>query len=425
MLFRYSKSFFLALSLLATAGAVQAQQNFRPGYVVKTEGDTLRGQVQVRGAHRSEALCRFRPNSEAGTVDYKPAALRGYGLANGQRYETRLVPTTDSLGRPAQRQLFLEPLVSGRASLYTRRDAFDEVHYYLYLAQAGAGPVQELENRVVRRIYTANEAPEVIPVYRKTLSEAFRDCFAVQPSLPKLEYTASSLAAVVRRYNACSEPEAVFKSKDTGGPKRQGATVAFGVAGGVARTSMKFQGEISLRNGTFTSVSPLFGVYFTSTFPELNRNLELRVDALYQKLDYNDSYVARGFSSVDLREQASLQFQRLAVPLQLRYYFRTNTLRPYVYAGVNGNYLLSYATQLRSEYTAGGVPVVTNKEAVNPAIVSKTDFGVLGGAGLSLGVGKRAIGLELRAERNGGFVSSPTISAPIIQYGGGVSFQLF
>lgn len=347
-------------------------------------------------------------------------------MANGQQYETRLVPTTDSMGKPAQRQLFLELLVGGRASLYTRRDAYDEVHYYLYLAQAGAGPVQELENRVVKRGYAANEAANVIPVYRKTLSEAFRDCFAVQPSLPKLEYTASSLAQVVRRYNACSEPEAVFKSKDTNALKREGAAVAFGVVGGIYKTSMKFQGEISLRNGTYTSTSPAFGIYFSSTFPELNRNLELRIDALYQKLDYSDLYVAKGFSSVELREQASLQFQRLLVPLQLRYYFRTNLLRPYVFAGVHGSYLLSYSTQLRSEYTAGGVPVVTNKEALNPGIIGKSDYGVLGGAGLSFKAGKRrAIGFELRAERNGGFVSSPTISAPIIQYGGLVSIQLF
>jgi hypothetical protein len=413
----------LPVLLGLTSITAQAQANYKPGYVVLTAGDTLRGLIQARGDLRNSRLCRFRPAEDAPTVDYPPAALRAYGLASGLHYDTRLVPLPDSGGQRQERLYFLELLEGGKASLYLRRDGADQTHYYLYMASRGPAPVQELEKRVVHQIIKNQVFNETQNLYRNTLAEAFRDCLAIQPALPTLEFTASSLRSVVRRYNAYSGGTPAVRPA----AKKRPALLSGGLVAGVARTKLQFEGQTSLHNGSFTtSASPVGGLYVAAILPDLNENLQLRLDLLYEQLRYADSYVARDFSTVAVQEQASIQLQCLRLPLQLRYCFPIGRVRPFLLGGLTANYLLSSSRQLRSEYTAGNAQVVTNQAAVADANIRRIELGLLGGAGVATpGFGGHAVGLELRAERSTGFVSSGSYSAPLFRYSGLVSISVF
>ena len=403
-----------------------AQSSYKPGYVVLPAGDTLRGQVQARGELRNSTMCRFRPNSTAAAVDYAPSGLRGYGQTTGPYYETRLIILPDSAGRQPRRLFFLELLEGGKASLYTRRDAYDDMRYYLYMARDGAGPAQELVNRMFRRSTAQNEPVQYEPIYRKTLSEAFRDCFSVQPMLPKLDYSPKSLGKVVRLYNACSPLEKGQPAARQGAVKKE-SQVSFGAVAGAANTEMPFSGNISLHNGTFkSSATPTLGLFTTLTLPALNEKLEFRADALYQKLEYSDSYVARDISSVNVNEQVQLQFHQLLLPLQLRYYFLRGNLRPFLSAGVVGGFLLGETRQIRADYIAGGVTVVSYPQRIPDFAIRKFDLGFLAGAGLATSVIKgHPLGLEVRAQRSGGYIQISSFGAPIYQVLALLSYTLF
>ncbi|WP_167851958.1 hypothetical protein [Hymenobacter elongatus] len=106
----------LAVPLVALSSVAFAQSDFRPGYVVPTTGDTLRGEVDYRGEQRQAILCRFRAAANGAEVAYTPAQLRGYGLAQGQHYHSQLLPGA------VPQYVFLEVLALGTLALYHHAD---------------------------------------------------------------------------------------------------------------------------------------------------------------------------------------------------------------------------------------------------------------------------------------------------------------
>ena len=423
----------LALLLCGSIATAQAQGGYRPGYIVRSAGDTIRGFLFTRGSLRNSQQCRFRPAPDAAVVEYTPTDLRAYAFADGLRYESQLVPPTQLLETHSGEQdftprpLFLEVLESGRANLYTRRDASDATHYYLRMATAPAGPVQELENRLVSREGYMGIQRETKPVYRTTLSEAFRDCLAVQLLLPQLPFTASNLTEVVRRYNNCSAvPTATSATGATQAAATHRIRFSSGLVGGVVNSETRFQGNITLKNGTFKSTAPTAGLFVTALLSPLNDRFHLRLEVLYEQLKYSSSYVARGFSSVDLAEQATLEWHSVYVPLLLRYHLRTRGVRPFVTGGVSGSYLLSSVRELRSEYPAGGRQVVNTGPAVPDGAINNYSFGLLAGAGLAVPVVRgHSLSLEARAERSSGYVAASNYSAPLFRYSALFSFNIF
>ncbi|RZK30110.1 MAG: polysaccharide biosynthesis tyrosine autokinase [Hymenobacter sp.] len=70
MSFRLLTTSLLLLGAVSLSHQVCAQNAFTPGYLVQLNGDTIRGEVQLRGAMRSALMCRFRPTATAASTDY-------------------------------------------------------------------------------------------------------------------------------------------------------------------------------------------------------------------------------------------------------------------------------------------------------------------------------------------------------------------
>ena len=62
-----------------------AQQDFRPGYIVTSASDTLRGEVDYRGDIALSELCRYRNGSEQ-PREFEPEDIRAYGFADGRSF---------------------------------------------------------------------------------------------------------------------------------------------------------------------------------------------------------------------------------------------------------------------------------------------------------------------------------------------------
>ena len=384
--------------LLAALSHRAVGQDFQPGYIVQPSGDSLRGEVQVRGAMRSAIQCNFRASAAAAATTYLPTQLRAYGLQRGPAYQARLVPPA---GSEAATVAFVQVLVAGSASLYTHQDRHDQTRYYVAVKPDSLQELRQLrvQNTTEGQVLYEEQSP-----FRAVLAQALRACLAVQPLLPQLPFTKASLTHVVRRYNEC-----------LGGPApaaplaglREQSRLRVGLVAGVERSSVKLTNS-RLADGNFVAASPLLGAYVAFASPLLHRRLALRLDVLYQQARYADAYVARYVSTVEEREQARFEVRYLQLPLQVRYHFTSNKVRPFALAGVSFNYLLAYSTHLRSEYTsAAGPPVVMEYEVPN---VTRTDYGLLVGAGLATpGVAGHAIGLEVRGELSTGFLAGSSM----------------
>jgi hypothetical protein len=241
-----------AASLLG--GNAQAQGRFRPGYVVRLGGDTLRGQVQQRGAIRAAATCTFRSSATAEPTEYRPAELRAYGFAEGDHYEARVMERLRGKREVVLRTLFLSVLAQGKAQLYSMRDKDDVTHFYL---ATSPDSVQEL--RQVRTAVPSTNQDQILYEtqypFRAVLAEALRDCPAVQHLLPGLVLSEGDLRRVVTRYNACVAGPAALPAT----PVRQRSKASFGVVGGLQNERVDFEASSNFSSGEFKGSARPFG----------------------------------------------------------------------------------------------------------------------------------------------------------------------
>ena len=320
---------FLLFALGASCETTQAQTDFRPGYLVRPAGDTVRGEIDYRDARASTMQCRFRPNAGAPATVLQPTDLRAYGLLGERKLYRSLTPA----GAP--QPTFLEVLVSGPANLYALRDADRADHYYV---ATETFPLAELVHRKVMQ-EQANIVHEQ-NLYRTTLAQALTGCPIAQAQLPTLRYTAAELARAVTTYNNCQAPAAVAAAVIR---TPRAARPRLGIVLGTERTDMhvKFTDTYGQQHDLSFSpkVVPIGGLSLSVPLQALSRKLSLETELLYENIHYDQAF-GNAYSSASDRYTFDMAYLRL--PLLVRYTWPIGHLRPFIEAGP----VIAYALQL-------------------------------------------------------------------------------
>lgn len=110
----------LFFGLLIQVGILNAQTDFRPGFVINSTGDTLFGQIDYRGDLFMSLDCRFK-DSENKINNYSPNDIMAFRFIDSKFYVSRELNGT---------KVFLECLIKGKISIYYMRD-YNGDHYYL------------------------------------------------------------------------------------------------------------------------------------------------------------------------------------------------------------------------------------------------------------------------------------------------------
>jgi len=97
-----------------------AQTNFRPGYVIKLNGDTLFGDVDYRGDLLMSKKCSFRAANEKVVVDFTPSEISSYRFINGKYFVAKNVKNST---------YYLEFLINGKINIYYLRDEAGEYYF--------------------------------------------------------------------------------------------------------------------------------------------------------------------------------------------------------------------------------------------------------------------------------------------------------
>lgn len=406
----------LGLCTLAPATA-RAQADFRPGYIVKLAGDTVRGEVDYRGAAFSATRCRFRPTAGVAETTFEPSDLRGYGLSQEQKaYASFALPDTVA-------HFFLETVVRGPASLYYFRDGQQHDRFYITTASF---PLTELIYRKVRVARGGSVYLNEQNIFRNTLAQALAGCPAVQRKLTVLSFYERDLAKAVVAYNQCINP---------GGPlaapvatTRQ--SLQIGIVLGVAQTRLALNG-----GGTFYTSTPLYdnlhfkantvpviGLSFRLPLSRLSRKLSLGAELFYETQKYADNFTPQNIPLTRTYSRLEFDLAYLRLPISVRYTF-PGKIRPLVEAGPT----LAYALKK----TNTGYPAFAGGANNSPYQVFDGDdfrsleFGAMLGTGLQTNYwqGRRATVL-IRYERSNGFSDYNNTSTTIQRVYGLLVFDL-
>jgi hypothetical protein len=110
----------ILFGLIISTGILNAQRDFRPGYIIKAVGDTIFGQIDYRGSLSMSSVCMFQ-DKENKITEYQPNDIIAFRFIDSKYYVSREVNN---------KKVFLEYLINGKISIYYMRNDTGD-HYYI------------------------------------------------------------------------------------------------------------------------------------------------------------------------------------------------------------------------------------------------------------------------------------------------------
>ncbi|MEZ5069820.1 MAG: hypothetical protein R2751_02335 [Bacteroidales bacterium] len=328
----------LAVLTLVSPGLLNGQSNFKPGYYITHQLDTVYGEIDARGDIRNARTCSFRSDKNAGVVDFKPNDILAYRFVNGKYYVSRTYRI-----RGEDRPVFAEYLVNGLSDLYYFRDTDDE-YYYLQTGEGDPLLLHQTTDTIVRNGQTMLfEKKEHIGLMKM----AFGDCMEIQPQLDNLTLTHKSLIRATESYHEmmCPDEVCLVYLKET-----PAIALHVGLTGGIGRDGLVFQNMEYYDELTYSpNWHPFMGTQLDVFAPRINDKIRFMLRTEFCRIDYHAASSEEIRSMVFQRFDSRIETSQMRTFAGLGYVYPKGRVRPSASAGVALNFLLSYDYLLTRE----------------------------------------------------------------------------
>lgn len=251
---------------------IYAQENFKEGYIIKNEGDTIKGWVDYRTIGINNLQCKFRLSENDKTVTYHPGDIAGYRFVNEGKYYVSKEVQIDSL---PPKMYFLEYLVSGILDLYQLEQ--DGTTYYLFQNGKGEmitasekyGKEKEVEQNGIK--YRTKDLK-----YVGILNYVFKDSPSVVKQIGRNSMNEETMIKLTREYHedVCTTGEdcIVYEGK----PDKKYYLINWNVYGGVGYQTYKYVFSVEYKCPDITTA--VFGVGLDVAIPRWNENISFLLD---------------------------------------------------------------------------------------------------------------------------------------------------
>ena len=375
------RPFIIVLFLLLFFGTgAFSQPGYRPGYVVKNNGDTLFGVVFHCGDNKLLKECRFKHFDIGKEFRFSGRQIKGYGFRYGRAYASE-----GSLNKNG----FMEVILSGMVTLL--KSGSNDI----YLSKNGKTPVK-----------LTHKAIEDGDRHYADFREYLRFVMDDQPSLMDLvnnaELNLSSVAAVVREYNRASAnlieyspmPSLNFLKDFSVSRNNSSTRLNIGVGYELALMHAKPNRLRFFADGDFVpSRRPVFAIQLEQRinrrFPGLffDVGLGFYSDVFYRYAEY---FTLSGI----FRDDIYVEKMAVDLSLGLRYAFSSHTHKPFLGAGVTTDLIPRYSF---SRYYEVEQNAIVRSYTSNEFEGSTIEKGLYTEAGYDFAIGRsRHISLELQ-----------------------------
>jgi hypothetical protein len=191
-----------------------AKENYKPGFVVLTSGDTLKGLIDDREWADSPVEFAFK-NLSGEVVRYQPDQVTYFFIDSSRELYESVSLTfasrgsatrTDDTGRDREFSGFINVLVTGELALY-KLTFLNNPYFFI---KPKNGPIEQL---IVKRIEGTKKNQKVVaylPVYKNTLKNVSASCPKMQEKADGVSYKQNDLTNFVRGFNSCTTGQSEF-----------------------------------------------------------------------------------------------------------------------------------------------------------------------------------------------------------------------
>jgi len=346
---------FAVIILLISIGSAYGQADFRSGFIITLENDTIKGQVDYRSNSKNYESCIFK--GEQGETEYYSNQILGFGYSNDKFFSSQIVEGS-----------FVEVLVIGKISLYRSRDKYHVKKDTEFFDLESNIEKVEIDGRIVIRENNR---------WRGITSYLISDCLENSNKLiSNIKLDEKSLTRLIVKYNKCSGKEFIEIKVSKPWTKFE-----FGATVGVSRSEIKTSNEslsFSYLDDSYGSVDPSIGVLIAISSPRITEKVAFQGELHFLKSSYSSLVELEGASTE--YHDTFIDLTTLSIPLSMKYSFNGKKYDLYLQGGINVDYHLSSNTKLLSEIVTGNT-VNTYPES-SAFEINNNQIGYWGGIGI-------------------------------------------
>ncbi len=364
----------------------QAQMDFRKGYVITNDNDTLKGYVD----YRTLEICSFKETPE--NKDHKtfmPGEIRGFGFEFNRWFVSKTVNANDNF--------FLEILVRGPASLYEYDDIF-------YLETQDTILPLKTKSKTTQMSNTTGKFK--FREYIGIINFLLKDCPPDIRLLNRMKYRKESFIEIVEEYDQCvSGNYYTYRSTLPRTLKRYGVTAGY-VCSVLRHVPYSWHNLYYLEGDQPEySNSIMVGGTVNFTFTRLINNFSLLTGVYMMFSDFKVNQVLTDPTGIyahpgdTIYVNGKIKIGELMLPVGFQYTFNKKTITPFINTGINFTIKIKNDTYGTAEIVREGI-VDTHTDALYFFEYNIVRWWL--GGGLEGTVSKKMNGfVEIRCESSG------------------------
>jgi len=368
-----------AIAAFILIPATLMAQDFRPGYIIKSNGDSLSGLVRYRTAKNNTETCVFKESKRSDTDTFSPDRLKKFGFYGDKQFVSltvRIKGTTE--------KVFARALAIGAIDLYAYNKS-----YLIYKDS------MMMISQDQRKIVSTGDGlrSKTDKTYVGILNFLIREC---QMSADHIKYSEEEITHLIDNYNRCKGQEPFYKKP------RPFVQFDFEVFSAYLHSNMKmdYYDDVTMN----PSKTVAFGIGTDLSSPRIFDRIFLSLEAWYVSSLYQ-GYTEGKFNGDIRREDIIMDFSYIKAPISLRYNFLKEANTPYFKLGFVPYFLIEKSVKTLIETETG------NGQVFSTETYGEYDFRNPKGLMISVGYDKtlyrnlRLFG-EVRYENSGGFVGT-------------------
>ena len=382
------QTYFLIILFLKNI-CIFAQSDFKKGYILTINNDTVKGLIDLNSDANSIHHCKFKTDENAPFTEYYPSSINGYRFDNGRYYISKNIKIDSTLSK-----IFLEYLVDGISDLYFFRDKNGD-HFLIEKKPDDFVEVHKFDKTVRKNgvDYTTTDNR-----YIGILKLEFQDTPELYHKIENMAINRATMTNLLVDYhNKVCNGKCIVYTKEN-----KKTIINFGIVTGLNFNKIiliKPSNDVGIDpdflNGKFKwSAAPSLGCFFNINEPDINEKLSFQYEIKYSQnkqhatITKADIYEIKNFDgSVDFKWQSINQL------FYLNYKLTTKQISPSIFLGCFYNISFS---QMNKEHLNAYINNVFSHEINTDLSRNSNYFGLLGGVGINYSaIGKHGIRTEL------------------------------
>ncbi len=390
--------------------SLSAQENYLPGYIIRTDKEKLNGYIDYRGWEKNPDYVRFKTEIDGDIKLYSPLDIAEFGVDNdvyiSAIVETEVSPAdVNKFGFNPNFEieidtLFLQTLFNGNKELYYYKSLEGKDNFYIRQGNdisllSYKEYFKETEDSY--KTFAKNNR------YIGQLTLYLSDCPEVQPRLRNTEYSKRGLETLFTYYYKCTDADPTF-SIEKAKPVKE-----FGLVAGTTFTSMKFLSDdfdFLVKADVEMSASFTGGIFLNVIMPRNLGKLSLNNELIFSSYNVVMTYDEEQFNHVLYTSEFDYSF--LKFNTMVRYKHPVGAVSLFVDGGVSLGYVLNGSNRMdKNFYQADRI-----EEYPNAFGASKIDRAAIAG----IGVMYKRFSFETRFEIGDGIIASAALLSLTSRY---------